>query len=78
MYWPSKRELPSIVLAALLYRLFLALEFLQTKCHITHTDIKPDNIISEEKDDLVFLVFEEYEPQNPVPRKEVYKEGRMI
>ncbi|KAI3026609.1 hypothetical protein CBS147482_859 [Aspergillus niger] len=64
-------RLPSAVIAVVLHRLFLALDFLHTECKIAHTDIKADNIMFGIKDDSVFTDIEENELQQPVPRKEV-------
>ncbi|KAM0812501.1 hypothetical protein AB5N19_12492 [Seiridium cardinale] len=62
-------KLPPPVLAFILQRLFLALDFLHGECQIIHTDIKADNIMFGIQDDSVFEVFEEEELQNPSPRK---------
>ncbi|KAF4453070.1 CMGC SRPK kinase [Fusarium albosuccineum] len=70
------RRLPPPVLAVILRRLFLALDFLHTECQIIHTDIKADNIMFGIEDDSVFSAFEEQEQRNPCPRKEV--DGRTI
>lgn len=70
------RRLPLPVLAFVLYRLFLALDFLHTECRIIHADIKADNIMLGIDDDSVFDDFEQGELQNPCPRKEV--DGRTI
>ncbi|KAI3005603.1 hypothetical protein CBS147346_4269 [Aspergillus niger] len=64
-------RLPSAVIAVVLHRLFLGLDFLHTECKIAHTDIKADNIMFGIKDDSVFTDIEENELQRPVPRKEV-------
>ncbi|OQD62347.1 hypothetical protein PENPOL_c012G05646 [Penicillium polonicum] len=83
-YYPTriaeviKERYQVIVLAVVLYRLFLALDYLHTECYIAHTDIKADNIIFGIKDDSVFTDFEEYELQKPVLRKEVDADGRTI
>ncbi|KAI9926764.1 hypothetical protein MW887_003859 [Aspergillus wentii] len=69
-------KLPSAVIAFVLYRLFLALDYLHTECQIIHTDIKADNIMLGISDDSVFSDFEEKELQRPVPRKEVDPDGR--
>ncbi|KAJ5719323.1 kinase-like protein [Penicillium malachiteum] len=58
-------RLPLPVLAVVLHRLFLALDYLHTECHIAHTGL----------DDSVFTHAEEYELQTPVPRKEVETDG---
>ncbi|KAJ5779490.1 hypothetical protein N7457_007210 [Penicillium paradoxum] len=71
-------RLPSAVLAVILHRLFLALDYLHTECQITHTDLKADNIMFGFKDDSVFTDFEEGELQRPVPRKDMDTDGRMI
>ncbi|KAH7152712.1 serine threonine protein kinase, CMGC group [Dactylonectria macrodidyma] len=65
------RRLPTPVLAFVLRRLFLALDFLHTECRIIHTDIKADNIMFGIDDDSVFSAFEEQELLNPSPRKVV-------
>ncbi|KAJ9362368.1 hypothetical protein DTO027B9_45 [Paecilomyces variotii] len=71
-------RLPSAVIAYVLRRLFLALDYLHTECQIIHTDIKADNIMLGINDDSVFSDFEEKELQHPVPRKEVDMDGRTI
>ncbi|PLB47751.1 kinase-like protein [Aspergillus steynii IBT 23096] len=71
-------RLPSPVIAVVLHRLFLALDFLHTECQIAHTDIKADNIMFGINDNSVFTDFEAYELQRPVPRKEVDLDGRTI
>ncbi|WQF75307.1 Putative serine/threonine-protein kinase, active [Colletotrichum destructivum] len=45
------RMLPAPVLAFVLRRLLLALDYLHTECEIVHTDIKADNIMFGIKDD---------------------------
>ncbi|KAI1179515.1 serine threonine protein kinase, CMGC group [Nemania sp. FL0916] len=65
------RRLPAPVLAFVLHRLFLALDFLHTECQIIHTDIKADNIMLGINDDSVFTAFEEQELRDPSPRKEI-------
>ncbi|GES61238.1 kinase-like protein [Aspergillus terreus] len=71
-----EQRLPAPVLAFVLKRLFLALDYLHTECQIIHTDIKADNIMFGIADDLVFSEFEENELQSPCPRKEL--DGRTI
>ncbi|KAH8424327.1 uncharacterized protein LDX57_002078 [Aspergillus melleus] len=71
-------RLPSAVLAVVLHRLFLALDYLHTECQVAHTDIKADNIMFGIKDDSVFTDFEENELQRPAPRKELNTDGRII
>ncbi|KAJ5254496.1 hypothetical protein N7497_003127 [Penicillium chrysogenum] len=71
-------RLPSPVIAVVLHRLFLALDYLHTECQIAHTDIKADNIMFGIRDDSVFTDFEESELQHPVPRKELDKDGRIV
>ncbi|KAK8112337.1 kinase-like protein [Apiospora kogelbergensis] len=71
------RRLPSPVLAFILRRLFLALEFLHVECQMIHTDIKVDNIMFGINDDSVFTAFEEQELHEPSPRKLV-DDGRAI
>ncbi|AEO62405.1 uncharacterized protein THITE_2106524 [Thermothielavioides terrestris NRRL 8126] len=70
-------RLPSPVLGIILHRLFLALDFLHTECHLIHTDLKIDNIMFGAEDDSIFEKFEEAELNNPSPRKEV-EGGRFI
>ncbi|KAJ3553203.1 hypothetical protein NPX13_g10938 [Xylaria arbuscula] len=65
------RRLPAPVLAFILHRLFLALDFLHTECQIIHTDIKADNIMLSIDDDSVFTAFEEQELSDPSPRKKI-------
>ncbi|KAI1125820.1 serine threonine protein kinase, CMGC group [Nemania abortiva] len=62
-------RLPVPVLAVLLHRLFLALDFLHRECMIIHTDIKADNIMFNIEDDSVFSEFEQREIRDPCPRK---------
>ncbi|KAJ5332974.1 uncharacterized protein N7506_006757 [Penicillium brevicompactum] len=71
-------RLPSPVIAVVLHRLFLAMDYLHTECHIAHTDIKADNIMFGIKDDSVFTDFEANELHKPVPRKQVDTEDRTI
>ncbi|KAJ5507899.1 hypothetical protein N7527_010042 [Penicillium freii] len=70
------RQLPKPVLAFVLQRLFLALDYLHTECKIVHADIKADNIMFGIADDSVFTDFEERELEAPSPRKEL--DGRII
>ncbi|KAI9932522.1 hypothetical protein ASPWEDRAFT_101324 [Aspergillus wentii DTO 134E9] len=69
-------RLPEPVLAFILQRVFLALDYLHTECQIIHADIKADNIMLGIADDTVFSDFEEEELQTPCPRKEL--DGRTI
>jgi serine/threonine-protein kinase SRPK3 len=69
------RRLPSPVMAFVLQRLFQALDFLHTECHVAHTDIKEGNILFG-ADESVFSAFEQEELNEPCPRKEL--EGRTI
>ncbi|KAH7025100.1 serine threonine protein kinase, CMGC group [Microdochium trichocladiopsis] len=69
-------RLPAPLVAYIMQRLFFALDFLHTECHIIHTDIKADNIMFGIADDSVFETFEQEELLNPSPRKEV--DGRII
>ncbi|KAK2742729.1 hypothetical protein FQN55_007670 [Onygenales sp. PD_40] len=71
-------RLPSVVIAFVLRRLFMALDYLHTECKIIHTDIKADNIMLGMNDDSVFTNLEEKELQHPVPRKEVELNGRTV
>lgn len=70
------RQLPKPVLAFVLQRLFLALDYLHTECKIIHADIKADNIMFGIADDSVFSDFEQGELETPSPRKEL--DGRII
>ncbi|KAF7562369.1 hypothetical protein G7046_g1783 [Stylonectria norvegica] len=76
LYRNPVMRLPPTVLAFILLRLFLALDFLHTECKIIHTDIKADNIMFDVKDDSIFDTFEEAELVNPTPRKVL--DGRTI
>jgi serine/threonine-protein kinase SRPK3 len=69
------QRLPEPVLAFVLKRLFQALDFPHTKCHVVHTDIKEANILLE-ADDSVLRAFEQEELDKPCPRKEL--DGRTI
>ncbi|KAI1354392.1 serine threonine protein kinase, CMGC group [Xylaria sp. FL0043] len=62
-------RLPAPILAVVLHRLFLALDFLHRECAIIHTDIKADNIMFGIADDSVFSDFEQQEQRDPSPRK---------
>ena len=64
------------VVAFVLRRLFYALDFLHTECHVAHTDIKEANILLG-ADDSVLKAFEQEEISNPCPRKEL-DDGRTI
>ncbi|KAG8410153.1 hypothetical protein J3459_017357 [Metarhizium acridum] len=70
------QRLPNIMLAFILQRLFLALDYLHTECQVIHTDIKADNIMFEFSDESVLVDFEQGELQAPCPRKEL--DGRCI
>ncbi|CAK45958.1 putative protein kinase [Aspergillus niger CBS 101883] len=71
------RRLPAPVLAFVLKRVFLALDYLHTEGQAIHTDIKADNIsMFGIEDDSVFHDFTENELKNPCPRKEL--DGRNI
>ncbi|PGH16326.1 CMGC/SRPK protein kinase [Helicocarpus griseus UAMH5409] len=70
------QRLPVPVLAFVLQRLFLALDYLHTECEVMHGDIKADNIMFGIGDDSVFNDFVEEELGSPCPRKEI--DGRII
>ncbi|KZZ89350.1 protein kinase domain protein [Moelleriella libera RCEF 2490] len=70
------QRLPTPVLAFVLRRVFLALDYLHTECHIIHTDIKADNIMFEIGDESVLHDFERGELQHSSLRKEL--DGRII
>ncbi|KAN0070601.1 CMGC/SRPK protein kinase [Elaphomyces granulatus] len=72
----SSRSQSSPVLAFVLKRLFLALDYLHTECQIIHADIKAGNIMFGIADDSVFSDFKENELRNPCPRKDL--DGRII
>ncbi|KAF5660167.1 CMGC SRPK kinase [Fusarium heterosporum] len=72
---PDKRFLAPL-LAFVLRRLFLALEFLHTECKVIHTNINSVNIIFATGDDTVFTAFEEEALEIPCPRK--IADGRTI
>ncbi|KAG6126505.1 hypothetical protein E4U35_006839 [Claviceps purpurea] len=69
------QKLPKPVVACVLKRLFLALDFLHQECHVAHADIKENNILLQ-ADEAVFRAFEQDELNEPSPRKEV--DGRTI
>ncbi|KAL4879899.1 kinase-like domain-containing protein [Aspergillus karnatakaensis] len=54
LYRNPIRRLPTPVVAVVLHRLFLALDYLHTECKIIHTDIKADNLMFTVADDVVF------------------------
>ncbi|EME41198.1 hypothetical protein DOTSEDRAFT_73580 [Dothistroma septosporum NZE10] len=62
-------RLPVPVLAFTLRRLFLALDYLHTECHVIHADIKADNIMFGIQDDSVFDKYEDSELRDPSARK---------
>ena len=66
----SIRRLPPPVMAFLLKRTFLALDFLHQECHVAHTDIKEANILLP-ADSSVLTEIEKHELNDPSPRKEV-------
>ncbi|KXN80773.1 Serine/threonine-protein kinase SRPK [Leucoagaricus sp. SymC.cos] len=72
----DERRLPALIVAYVLKRLFLALDFLHEECHVAHTDIKEGNIMFSVTDDSVFEDFEEEELNKPCARKEL--DGRII
>jgi serine/threonine protein kinase len=63
-------------MAFVLKRLFQALDFLHTECHVAHTDIKEANILLG-ADDSVLTAFEQEELNKPCSRKELH-DGRTI
>ncbi|PGH27792.1 hypothetical protein AJ80_00580 [Polytolypa hystricis UAMH7299] len=62
-------RLPEVMLAVVLQRLFLALDFTHSECHIIHTDINAGNIMFGIEDDDVFKEFEKDEKMDLSPRK---------
>ncbi|KEZ46697.1 Serine/threonine protein kinase [Scedosporium apiospermum] len=76
LYRNPVQRLPAPVLAFVLKRVFLALDYLHTECQVIHADIKADNIMFGIDDDSVFSSFMENELETPCPRKEV--DGRTI
>ncbi|OJJ98119.1 hypothetical protein ASPACDRAFT_53601 [Aspergillus aculeatus ATCC 16872] len=71
LYRNPVRRLPVPVLASILKRLCLALDYLHTECQIIHTDIKADNIMFGVGDESVFRGLVKEELENPSPRKEL-------
>ncbi|KAM0340745.1 hypothetical protein ACHAPU_010336 [Fusarium lateritium] len=69
-------RLTAPLLAFVLRRLFLALDFLRTECKVIHTNINSVNIIFATADDTIFSTFEEQALDIPCPRKIV--DGRAI
>jgi serine/threonine-protein kinase SRPK3 len=69
------RRLPSPVMAFVLQRLFQALDFLHTECHVAHTDIKEGSILFG-ADESVLSALEQEKLNEPCPMKEL--EGRTI
>ncbi|KAL1386112.1 kinase-like domain-containing protein [Phyllosticta capitalensis] len=68
-------RLPKPFVAFVLKRVFEALDFLHTQCHVAHTDIKEANMLLG-ADESIFRDFEQRELDAPCPRKEV--DGRII
>ncbi|KAK7536422.1 kinase-like domain-containing protein [Phyllosticta citribraziliensis] len=69
------RRLPEPVVAFVLKRLFQALDFLHTECHVAHTDIKEANVLLG-ADSPVLKTFEREELEEPSPRKQL--DGQII
>ncbi|KAH6627486.1 kinase-like domain-containing protein [Chaetomium tenue] len=73
---PAVGRLPKLMLAVVLHRLFLALDYLHNGCGIIHADVRLDNIMFECSDESALMRFEQAELDHPSPRKEV--NGRVI
>ncbi|KAJ5107695.1 hypothetical protein N7456_004370 [Penicillium angulare] len=74
---PINRLTPELM-AMLLHRLFLGLDYLHTECAVIHTDIKEANIlIGMADDDPIFQQIEEEELLKPSVRKEG-EDGNVI
>ncbi|KAH0578353.1 hypothetical protein H2248_003967 [Termitomyces sp. 'cryptogamus'] len=72
---PDTDRLFPPILAFMLKRLFLALDYAQ-ECQVIHTDISPSNVMLNITDPTSLEKFEQAELENPSPRKEI--NGRFI
>ncbi|KAF5373633.1 hypothetical protein D9758_000811 [Tetrapyrgos nigripes] len=72
----SERRLPAVVVAFILKRLLLALDYLHNECHVIHGDLQDSNIMFDTTDTSVFKEFEKAELNDPCRRKEIG--GRTI
>ncbi|EDO03637.1 hypothetical protein SS1G_06118 [Sclerotinia sclerotiorum 1980 UF-70] len=57
------------ILKGTMQRLFAALDYLHTECQLVHTDIKPDNMMTDIEDNSILDAFIEAELECPSPRK---------
>lgn len=69
-YRNDVRRLPAPVVAIVLLRVLLALDFLHNECHVVHTDIKEANVLFG-ADKAVLREFEQAQLEQPNPRKEL-------
>ncbi|KAL4782151.1 kinase-like domain-containing protein [Aspergillus varians] len=65
----NPKSLAEDVLKGALQQLLLALDYLHSEAHVTHTDIQAKNIIISSNDDSVFREWETDEEMEPSPRK---------
>ncbi|KAL4936032.1 hypothetical protein BDV06DRAFT_233764 [Aspergillus oleicola] len=67
-------RLPSAVLAYVLYRVFMVLDYLHTECYLVHTDLKTDNVMLGIKASSVYDYLEKAELEDLTPKKEYREE----
>ncbi|KAI1124039.1 kinase domain protein [Nemania abortiva] len=71
-----RHRIPHPLLKFYLYCLLHAVDYLHTKCHVIHTDIKEDNIMITIENDAVFESFVKQQRKSPQPRHIRAEDGR--
>ncbi|KAK4987165.1 hypothetical protein LTR66_007669 [Elasticomyces elasticus] len=57
--------LPKILVKSLIHRLLFSINWLHATCGVVHTDISPQNVLTEAEDELTFRDIEEKESREP-------------